>query len=101
MPTYIYKCKKCGKKFEKEQSMMDNLLTKCQDVNPSKNCTGDIFRVINKVGIQFKGSGWYVTDSKTKSKSNSSDKSKKSTASDKSKKPTSSNKDVKKNKKES
>lgn len=57
MPTYEYKCKDCGKKFEAFQSMTDDPLTEC------KFCSGDVKRLIGTgAGIIFKGSGFYQTD---------------------------------------
>lgn len=59
MPTYEYKCKKCGKEFEVEQRITEAPLTKC----PDENCGGEVFRKISKnVGLMFKGSGFYITD---------------------------------------
>ena len=59
MPTYVYKCKKCGKEFEVEQRITEDPLTKC----PDENCGGEVFRKISKnVGLMFKGSGFYITD---------------------------------------
>ena len=60
MPIYEYKCSQCGL-FEKMQKITDEALTLC----PS--CAGAVQRVISKnVGIQFKGSGFYKTDSLVK-----------------------------------
>ena len=59
MPTYEYKCKKCGKEFEIQQRITEDPLTVC----PDENCKGEIFRKISKnVGLVFKGSGFYLTD---------------------------------------
>ena len=62
MPTYVYACDSCGTQFERFQSFKDEPLRTC----PS--CAGAVRRVFQPVGIVFKGSGWYVTDSR---KSNS------------------------------
>jgi putative FmdB family regulatory protein len=62
MPTYVYACDSCGNQFERFQSFKDEPLQTC----PS--CAGAVRRVFQPVGIVFKGSGWYVTDSR---KSNS------------------------------
>ncbi|MAH81613.1 MAG: FmdB family transcriptional regulator [Rickettsiales bacterium] len=65
MPTYDYKCKKCGFEFEQFQSIKDDALTDCI------KCDGTVQRLISKnVNIQFVGSGFYVND-KNKSKSES------------------------------
>ena len=62
MPTYVYACDSCGNQFEQFQSFKDDPLQTC----PS--CASAVRRVFQPVGIVFKGSGWYVTDSR---KSNS------------------------------
>jgi putative FmdB family regulatory protein len=57
MPTYEYKCRDCGDKFDEFQKITDPPLTKC----PA--CGGDIDRLISGgLGILFKGSGFYLTD---------------------------------------
>ena len=58
MPTYVYACDSCGTQFEQFQSFKDEPLRTC----PS--CAGGIRRVFQPVGIVFKGSGWYITDSR-------------------------------------
>src|SRR5207249_6208034 len=59
MPIYEYECKNCGKRFEKMQSITAEPLTECL------NCGGGpVRRVLHPVGVIFKGSGWYITDSK-------------------------------------
>src|SRR5262245_20295164 len=62
MPTYVYACDTCGAQFEQFQSFKDEPLRTC----PA--CASAVRRVFQPVGIVFKGSGWYVTDSR---KSNS------------------------------
>ena len=64
MPTYEYRCKSCNYEFETFQSMSDASLTECP------KCNGQIYRLIRSVGIQFKGSGFYLTDYNKKNKSN-------------------------------
>ena len=56
MPLYEYACQKCGKHFEKLEKFGGPHLKKC----PS--CGGRVERLISPPAIQFKGSGWYVTD---------------------------------------
>ena len=56
MPIYEYECKKCGHRFEKIQKFSDPLETKCP------KCRGKLEQVITAPAVQFKGSGWYVTD---------------------------------------
>jgi putative FmdB family regulatory protein len=58
MPTYVYACDSCGAQFEQFQSFKDEPLRTC----PS--CAAGIRRVFQPVGIVFKGSGWYITDSR-------------------------------------
>ena len=59
MPTYDYLCTACGHRFEEIQKMSDPALTKCP------KCKGKIKRLIGGgVGIIFKGSGFYATDSR-------------------------------------
>jgi putative FmdB family regulatory protein len=56
VPLYEYECEKCGKHFEKIEKVQGPHLKKC----PS--CGGRVERLISRSAIQFKGSGWYVTD---------------------------------------
>ena len=61
MPLYEYKCKKCGHRFEKIQKFSDNPIKKCPE------CGGPVEQVLSAPAVQFKGSGWYVTDYAKKS----------------------------------
>lgn len=61
MPIYEYECEQCGVRFEKTQRFTDPILTDCPE------CNGHIHRVMQPVGIIFKGSGFYVTDNKGRS----------------------------------
>ena len=65
MPTYQYRCTSCSEDLEVFQKFTDPTLTEC----PS--CEGDLRKVFNAVGVVFKGSGFYATDSR-KSKTSSS-----------------------------
>ena len=72
MPIYEYECKKCSHRFERIQRFSDPLVKKCP------KCGGKVEQVISAPAVQFKGSGWYVTDYAKKSggssaKSESSD----------------------------
>ena len=62
MPTYVYKCESCGVQFEQFQSFKDDPLTDC----PYCTHTEAVRRVFQPVGIVFKGSGWYINDSRPK-----------------------------------
>ena len=61
MPLYEYLCKKCGHRFEKIQKFSDKPVKKCPE------CGGLVEQVISAPAVQFKGSGWYVTDYAKKS----------------------------------
>ncbi len=61
MPLYEYRCKKCGHLFEKIQKFSDRPIKKCPD------CGGPVEKTISAPAVQFKGSGWYVTDYAKKS----------------------------------
>lgn len=59
MPTYVYTCDACGVQFEQFQSFKDAPLQDCP------RCTNStVRRVFQPVGVVFKGSGWYITDSR-------------------------------------
>ena len=66
MPLYEYECKKCHHRFEKIQKFSDRMVRKCPD------CGGPVEQMISAPAVQFKGSGWYVTDYAKKSSSQSS-----------------------------
>ena len=70
MPTYQYACTECGHAFEQFQSFSDDALTEC----PA--CSGRLRKLFNAVGVVFKGSGFYRTDSRTDSGAGSSSDSK-------------------------
>lgn len=65
MPTYQYLCTECGHAFEQFQSFNDDALTHCPE------CDGRLRKVFNAVGVVFKGSGFYRTDSRSGSSSSS------------------------------
>ena len=72
MPTYEYACTKCGHEFEVVQSFSDAPITSCPQ------CQGDVKKVFSNVGVVFKGSGFYKTDSrKTETKSETKSETKK------------------------
>ena len=66
MPLYEYECKKCHHRFEKIQKFSDRMVKKCPD------CGGPVEQMISAPAVQFKGSGWYVTDYAKKSSAQSS-----------------------------
>ncbi len=63
MPTYQYACTACGEQLEAVQAFTDAPLTEC----PA--CSGRLRKVFSAVGVVFKGSGFYKTDSRASSKS--------------------------------
>ncbi|GHE36921.1 hypothetical protein GCM10017673_44350 [Streptosporangium violaceochromogenes] len=63
MPTYQYACSACGNEFDIVQKFSDDALTEC----PA--CSGELRKVFSAVGIVFKGSGFYRTDSRSSSSS--------------------------------
>jgi putative FmdB family regulatory protein len=62
MPTYEYRCRNCGHTFDVVQAMIDEPLTVCPV------CGGELRKVFAPPAISFKGSGFYSTDRRTKSK---------------------------------
>ena len=68
MPTYTYRCDTCGHGFDAVQRFAEDPLTECPE------CDSPIRRVIQPVGVVFKGSGWYITDSRPKSSSDGADR---------------------------
>ncbi|MDB5079211.1 MAG: regulatory protein FmdB family [Chloroflexi bacterium] len=76
MPTYEYQCVSCGHRFEKFQSF---------SAEPIKNCpvcAEPVKKVISAAGIIFKGSGWYITDSKKANSAVAASSTEKKTESD-------------------
>jgi putative FmdB family regulatory protein len=66
MPTYGYQCTQCQHEFSVFQAMKDAPLTQCPQ------CEGTIKRLLYPVGIVFKGSGWYINDSRKPEKASES-----------------------------
>ncbi len=56
MPLYVYRCDTCGHEVERLQKFSDPPLTTCE------RCGGTLEKVLFPPGLQFKGTGWYVTD---------------------------------------
>ena len=93
MPTYSYECTQCADRFDVVQAFTDDALTTCE------KCSGRLRKLFGSVGVVFKGSGFYRTDSRDSSKnsasssstssSTSSSSSEKSSSSDSSSSPSS------------
>jgi putative FmdB family regulatory protein len=66
VPLYEYQCKKCKQKFEKIQKFSDPPVRKCPE------CGSPVEKVMHAPNVQFKGTGWYVTDYGGKDKSEKS-----------------------------
>ena len=76
MPTYQYACTECGHAFEQFQSFSEDALTVCPV------CEGRLRKLFNAVGVVFKGSGFYRTDSRSDAKSSTSSSTSTSSSSD-------------------
>lgn len=63
MPTYSYACTDCGDRFDVVQAFTDDPLTTC------RQCSGRLRKLFGSVGVVFKGSGFYRTDSRESTKS--------------------------------
>ena len=69
MPLYEYKCERCGEQFEVIEKFSDAPLT------THDNCGGAVHRLLSAPALQFKGSGWYITDYAKSGSSKSADPS--------------------------
>ena len=67
MPLYEYQCEACAHRFEQIQKFSDPQLTSCP------RCSGAVRKLISSPAIQFKGTGWYVTDYAKQDRKGSSD----------------------------
>jgi putative FmdB family regulatory protein len=76
MPLYEYQCKKCHHRFERIQKFSDSHMKKCPD------CGGPVEQMISAPAVQFKGSGFYITDYPKKSSGESSPSNGKSASKD-------------------
>ena len=72
VPTYSYACTECDNRFDQVQAFSDDALTVCPQ------CNGRLRKLFGKVGVVFKGSGFYRNDSRDSSKSSSTASSSKS-----------------------
>jgi putative FmdB family regulatory protein len=75
VPTYSYACTDCDDRFDTVQAFSDDALTTCN------KCSGRLRKLFNSVGVVFKGSGFYRTDSREGGKSSSSTSSSESSSS--------------------
>jgi putative FmdB family regulatory protein len=76
VPTYSYACTDCGNRFDVVQAFTDEALTTCQQ------CSGRLRKLFHSVGVVFKGSGFYRTDSRESTKNSTDGKSGASPSSD-------------------
>jgi putative FmdB family regulatory protein len=75
VPTYSYACTDCGNRFDVVQAFTDDALTTCEE------CSGRLRKLFNSVGVVFKGSGFYRTDSRESAKSSTNGSAKTSSSS--------------------
>jgi len=75
VPTYSYACTECGNRFDVVQAFTDDALTTCEQ------CSGRLRKLFNSVGVVFKGSGFYRTDSRESAKSSTNGSAKSSSPS--------------------
>ena len=75
MPTYSYACTECDNRFDVVQAFTDDALTTCEQ------CSGRLRKLFNSVGVVFKGSGFYRTDSRESAKSSTNGSAKTSSSS--------------------
>jgi putative FmdB family regulatory protein len=75
VPTYSYACTECGNRFDVVQAFTDDALTTCEQ------CSGRLRKLFSSVGVVFKGSGFYRTDSRESSKSSTNGSAKSSSSS--------------------
>ena len=75
MPTYSYACTECDNRFDVVQAFTDDSLTTCEQ------CSGRLRKLFNSVGVVFKGSGFYRTDSRESAKSSTNGSAKSSSSS--------------------
>ena len=76
MPTYSYACTECDNRFDAVQAFTEDALNTCPQ------CSGRLRKLFNSVGVVFKGSGFYRTDSRESAKSSASVSAEKSSSSE-------------------
>lgn len=66
MPLYHYRCRRCGREFDRRQSFSDTPLTACElpEGNGTRACGGEVRRVMHSVPTGFVGEGFYRNDSR-------------------------------------
>ena len=94
MPLYEYQCKKCKHRFEKIQMFSDKPVKKCPE------CGGPLEKLISTSSVQFKGSGWYVSDYGRKGSAGQSSSSSESDTASKDSKESKDTKETKDSKKD-
>jgi putative FmdB family regulatory protein len=75
VPTYSYACTECGNRFDVAQAFTDDALTTCDE------CSGRLRKLFGSVGVVFKGSGFYRTDSREAAKTSRNGAAKSSSSS--------------------
>jgi putative FmdB family regulatory protein len=75
VPTYTYACTECSNRFDAVQSFSDDALTTCPQ------CSGRLRKLFGAVGVVFKGSGFYRTDSRKTAKASTNGSSESSSSS--------------------
>ena len=95
MPLYEYECEKCNHRFERIQKFSDELVSSC----PS--CDGKVKKLLSSPAIQFKGTGWYVTDYARQPRNKETDSSKTDSDKDSSQKESSASEKASSSQKES
>jgi putative FmdB family regulatory protein len=81
VPTYSYACTECSNRFDAVQAFTDDALTECPE------CSGRLRKLFGSVGVVFKGSGFYRTDSRAASNGSSDGATKESSTDSSSDKP--------------
>jgi putative FmdB family regulatory protein len=94
MPLYEYQCEACGVRFERRQHMNDEPVRICPE------CRGQVHRLVQPVGVIFKGSGFYVTDNRSKSSTSGTKTTKTPSEASKESKPAADKSDTKSEKSE-
>jgi putative FmdB family regulatory protein len=62
MPVYTYRCRECGLRFTAEQSIKDAPFVRIEHESEDGPCNGEVYRVIGRAAVQYKGHGFHNTD---------------------------------------